>query len=216
MRPASPPIVQDRIERYDTLKRSFLRTGCPDCPLKATRKNLVFDRGNPQADILVIGEAPGEQEEKTGQCFVGRAGKMLDRMLTYAGLDPARDVLIANVLKCRPPDNRTPTQEEAHSCLPTLLEQIRITQPKLMLLMGRTAYGRLYPDKAKTLKMSEEAGQVADATIAEHRTRIAVMYHPAYLLYDPRKRTEAMTHLDNVRQELKRQHLDPKPKPEQL
>lgn len=166
--------------------------------------------------MLVIGEAPGEQEEKTGQCFVGRAGKMLDRMLTYAGLDPSRDVLIANVLKCRPPDNRTPTPEEAESCLPSLIEQIQLVRPKLALLMGRTAYGRLYPDKAKTLKMTEEAGQVRDAELAGEQTRIAVLYHPAYLLYDPRKRTEAQQHLDTVRSELTRLGLSPGPRPERL
>lgn len=194
-----------------------MKRGCHGCPLSQTRTNLVFDRGNPGARILVVGEAPGAQEEKTGLCFVGRAGKMLDRMLAYAGLDPAQDVLIANILKCRPPDNRTPTQEEAESCLPTLLDQIRITQPKLTLLMGRTAYGRLFPQKAKTLKMTEEAGQVTDATLAEHKTRIAVLYHPAYLLYDPRRRTEAMAHLDLVRQELTAQDIGPlQPRPDKL
>lgn len=114
-------------------------TGCRRCPLAEGRQQVVVSRGNPRAALMVIGEGPGAQEDATGSPFVGRAGQLLDRMLASVGLDSNRDAYICNVVKCRPPDNRKPTPQEMAACLPWLLQQVELVQPKLVLLAGATA-----------------------------------------------------------------------------
>jgi len=150
-------------------------SGCTKCALSKTRTQTVFGVGDENADWMLIGEAPGAEEDRLGDPFVGQAGKLLDNMLAAIGLSRQQNVYIANVLKCRPPGNRNPAPEEVAQCTPHLLKQIELIKPKLILAMGRFA--------AQTLLDS-------DASIASLRGRVhryagvplIVTYHPAYLL----------------------------------
>ncbi len=144
---------------YGKFKNNFLKDNCTACGLSAGRTNLVFDRGNPAAKILVIGEAPGAEEDKLGKSFVGRAGKVLDGVMASIGLDTNRDMLIANVVKCRPPDNRPPRAEEAATCFPFLEKQIGLVDPEIIVLLGRTAMKYLMPQKAK-MPMKDIVGKI--------------------------------------------------------
>jgi uracil-DNA glycosylase family 4 len=150
-------------------------TGCTSCSLHKTRTQTVFGVGDEKADWMLIGEAPGAEEDRLGDPFVGQAGKLLDNMLAAIGLSRSRNVYIANVLKCRPPGNRNPEPGEVEQCSPHLRGQIGLIAPKLILAMGRFA--------AQTLLNT-------DASIASLRGRVhayagvplIVTYHPAYLL----------------------------------
>jgi DNA polymerase len=149
--------------------------GCTDCKLRAGCTQTVFGVGDEQADWLLVGEAPGAEEDRLGEPFVGQAGRLLDHMLFSMGLARGDNVYIANVLKCRPPGNRNPEPDEVAKCSPHLLRQVALIQPKLIVAMGRFA--------AQTLLGT-------DATIASLRGRVhryagvplVVTYHPAYLL----------------------------------
>jgi uracil-DNA glycosylase family 4 len=148
---------------------------CTACSLHATRTQTVFGVGDENADWLLVGEAPGAEEDRLGDPFVGQAGKLLDNMLAAIGLSRRKNVYIANVLKCRPPGNRNPEPDEVAKCTPHLRRQIELIEPKLIVAMGRFA--------AQTLLAT-------DATIASLRGRVhsyagvplIVTYHPAYLL----------------------------------
>ena len=188
---------------YAGFKKRFVEANCQKCPLSRSRTNIVFDRGNPAAKILIIGEAPGAEEDKAGLCFVGRAGRLLDKMMASIGVDTGRDTLITNVLKCRPPDNRVPTREEAESCLPFLEKQIELMSPRVIILLGATACRHVFP--AMRAAFSSQVG----ALIPHPRFRIDCMplFHPAYLLYDPRKRKDMWAHLKGLREMLIREKL---------
>ena len=150
-------------------------SGCTACGLHKTRTQTVFGVGDENADWMLIGEAPGAEEDRLGEPFVGQAGKLLDNMLAAIGLERGENVYIANVLKCRPPGNRNPEPEEVARCSPHLARQIELVRPKLIVAMGRFA--------AQTLLAT-------DASIASLRGRVhayagvplIVTYHPAYLL----------------------------------
>ena len=150
---------------------------CMNCPLGATRNQFVFGVGNPDADLMFVGEAPGEREDAEGIPFVGRAGKLLDDILKAIDLD-REDVYIANVLKCRPPENRDPKREEIEECEPYLLKQIELIKPKLLVALGRISATTLLRSKAS---LTEMRGQVFDY----HGTDLVVTYHPAALLRNP-------------------------------
>ena len=158
---------------WQTLKSTV--SGCTDCRLRATCKQTVFGVGDERASWMLVGEAPGADEDRLGEPFVGQAGRLLDNMLAAIGLARGSDVYIANVLKCRPPGNRNPQPDEVAQCSPYLLRQIGLIRPKLIVAMGRFA--------AQTLLNT-------DATIASLRGRVhryagvplVVTYHPAYLL----------------------------------
>ncbi|WP_048405401.1 uracil-DNA glycosylase, partial [Chromobacterium violaceum] len=148
---------------------------CQDCRLCETRTQTVFGRGNPQARWMLIGEAPGENEDRQGLPFVGRAGQLLDNMLSAAGLDREQDVYIANVLKCRPPGNRNPAPDEIAACNGYLLQQIRHIQPTLIVALGRFA--------AQTLLETESSiGRLRGKVHRYQGLPLVVSYHPAYLL----------------------------------
>jgi DNA polymerase len=150
-------------------------SGCVKCGLHTTRTRTVFGVGDENADWMLIGEAPGAEEDRLGDPFVGQAGKLLDNMLAAIGLSRRKNVYIANVLKCRPPGNRNPTPEEVAQCSPHLLQQIELIQPKLILAMGRFA--------AQTLL--ETGASIASLRGRVHRyagVPLIVTYHPAYLL----------------------------------
>ena len=121
----------------DDLKEKL--QNCKGCPLCSTRTNVVFSDGNPNADIMLIGEAPGADEDRLGVPFVGRAGKLLDEFFKKAGIDRQKDVYICNTLKCRPPNNRKPESSEKKACAPYLKQQIDAVNPKIIILCGATA-----------------------------------------------------------------------------
>ncbi len=147
---------------------------CQNCPLGKTRTNLVFGTGNPHATLLFVGEAPGESEDLSGIPFVGRAGKMLDRYLEYVGI-PREDVYIANILKCRPPNNRDPQESEQDQCMAYLREQVRIIRPKMIVCLGRIAAMRLIkPD----YRITREHG----TWVHKGAFEMTAVYHPSLLL----------------------------------
>lgn len=151
--------------------------GCFACGLGETRTTSVFARGNPMSELMVVGEAPGEEEDRTGQPFVGRAGKLLDVLLQAVGF-PRDSVYICNVLKCRPPNNRNPLPDEVAACSGFLRAQIETIQPKVLLAVGKFA--------AQTLAQSDDAiGRLRGQIHEYHGIPLVVTYHPAYLLRSP-------------------------------
>jgi DNA polymerase len=152
-------------------------SGCTRCPLHQSRTQTVFGVGNPDADWMIIGEAPGAEEDRRGEPFVGRAGKLLDEMLRAVG--HGRDtVFIANILKCRPPDNRDPKPEESSECRGYLEQQIALIQPKIILAVGRIAAQLL-------LDTDTPVGRLRGTKHFLGDTPLVVTYHPAYLLRSP-------------------------------
>lgn len=159
-------------------------SSCNACPLGSTKTNCVFGTGNENAELMFVGEAPGEQEDKTGTPFVGRAGQLLDRYL-YAVDIPRESVYIANILKCRPPKNRDPKPEEEDACIGFLREQVRLIRPKIIVCLGRIAAMRLIkPD----YKITKEHGQ----WVERGNFLMTAVYHPAALLRDPSRREEML------------------------
>ncbi len=153
---------------------------CRRCELCQGRTNAVISRGNPTADIAIIGEAPGQHEDEQGLPFVGRSGQLLDKILESVRLDRDRDVYICNIIKCRPPSNRTPVAPEVEACKPYLLEQLRLVDPKIVLFTGATALKGVTGEKRGITKIR---GQWLDW---EGRLAMAI-FHPAYLLRNPSK-----------------------------
>ena len=201
--PAAAPVLElpagdDAEARWQALRAEVL--GCTRCPLHRTRTQGVFGVGPKRADWLVIGEAPGAEEDRRGEPFVGAAGQLLDAMLRAIGLDRATNVYIANVLKSRPPGNRDPKPEEVAACLPFLVRQIALLKPKIMLAVGRIAAQNLL---ATDVPLGRLRGQVH--RFGELNTPLVVTYHPAYLLRTPadkRKAWEDLKFARNLYQEL--------------
>jgi uracil-DNA glycosylase len=181
------------VKAYADFKNELAGSACTRCALHAARARIVVDRGNPKAKALFIGEAPGANEDREGRAFVGRAGKLLDSMLAQEGFSTEEDALIANVVKCRPPENRRPKPEEAEACLPFLRKQIELVRPKWLVLLGATALSHLLPSK-KGLAMSSEAGRFFEDP-GYPGAKLFVLFHPAYILRDPRKRPIMEGHL---------------------
>ena len=148
---------------------------CERCGLAAGRTHVVVGRGNPQADLVIIGEGPGQMEDETGVPFVGKSGQLLEKILQSVRFDLDRDVYICNVVRCRPPENRTPTREEIAACRPYLLEQLRLVDPKIILLTGATAVKAITGNKQGITKIR---GQWMDW---DERLCMPI-FHPAYLL----------------------------------
>jgi DNA polymerase len=192
----SAPLSADEETHWESLKAEVL--GCRKCTLHATRTQGVFGVGNRRADWLVIGEAPGAEEDRRGEPFVGRAGQLLNAMLKAIGLD-REQVFIANVLKSRPPNNRDPKPEEVAACLPYLMRQIALLQPRLMLAVGRIAAQNLL---ATDMALGRLRGQVH--TFGELNTPLIVTYHPAYLLRSPADKRKAWEDLKFARSTFQR------------
>lgn len=158
-------------------------SACTRCSLHQSRTQTVFGVGNPDADWMVIGEAPGAEEDRRGEPFVGRAGKLLDEMLLAVG--QGRDsVFIANILKCRPPNNRDPKPEESAECRVYLERQIELVQPKIILAVGRIAAQLL-------LQTDTPVGRLRGSKHFLNETPLVVTYHPAYLLRSPSQKRKA-------------------------
>ena len=183
--PAATGLMQrpDGIDHMDWAQLEAAVSGCRACTLCESRKNTVFGAGQapaspglaPQVDWMIVGEAPGENEDLRGEPFVGQAGKLLDNMLRAIGLDRHHNVYIANVLKCRPPANRNPEPHEVAQCAPYLQRQIELLQPKVILAMGRFAIQSL-------LQTTEPVGKLRGRAHQYHGVPVIATYHPAYLL----------------------------------
>jgi DNA polymerase len=168
---------------------------CTRCRLsKQGRKQIVFGVGNPRAELMFIGEAPGADEDEKGEPFVGRAGQLLTNMIKAMGLS-REEVYIANIIKCRPPGNRTPERDECETCSPFLMRQIQAVAPKAIVALGAVAAKTLLAINAP---MSELRGRWYDF----RGTKLAVTYHPAFLLRDPRQKKETWKDLQMVMKEL--------------
>ncbi len=155
---------------------------CYRCELGKNRTHAVIGRGNLQAPIMIIGEAPGQNEDEQGLPFVGRSGQLLDKILESVGLTTDREIYISNAIRCRPPENRTPTAPEIEACKPYLLEQIRLINPKIILLTGATAVKSILGDKRGITKIR---GQWM-----EWQGKLCMpIFHPAYLLRNPSRET---------------------------
>jgi uracil-DNA glycosylase family 4 len=168
---------------------------CTRCPLhKQGRKQIVFGVGNPNADLMFIGEAPGADEDTQGEPFVGRSGQLLTNMIKAMGLS-REQVYIANIIKCRPPGNRAPERDECATCSPFLMRQIEAIKPKAIVALGAVAAKTLLTISAP---MTELRGRWFDF----RGTKLAVTYHPAFLLRDPRQKKEAWKDLQMVMKEM--------------
>lgn len=167
---------------------------CQGCPLGKTRTNLVFGVGNREADLMFVGEAPGQAEDEQGIPFVGAAGKLLDRYLFAVGI-PRESVYIANILKCRPPMNRDPLPEEEDACIGYLREQVRLIQPKIIVCLGRISAMRLIkPD----YRITREHGQF----IRKGDFLMTAVYHPAALLRDGSKKEDMLLDFERIKEQL--------------
>ena len=181
-------------EAWSALREECL--SCQRCGLAETRKNVVFGDGNPEAELLFIGEGPGANEDAQGLPFVGRGGKLLDDMLEMIDLDRTK-VFITNIVKCRPPQNRDPLNVEQEACIEYLRRQTAMIQPKIIVCLGRIAAMQIIkPD----FKITKEHGQWFDKA----GIRMTAIYHPAALLRDPSRRPETFDDLKNIQAEIRR------------
>ncbi len=179
------------MEPWDKLRQEVVV--CTQCNLCQTRTQTVFGVGNQQADLLIIGEAPGANEDRLGEPFVGRAGQLLDAMLEAIDLS-RKEVYICNILKCRPPNNRDPSSEEVAKCTPFLERQIALVQPKLILAVGRIAAHYLLGVDTSLSRLRGQRLQFGN-----HPATLLVTYHPAYLLRNPRDKAKAYQDFQMVR-----------------
>lgn len=181
---------------WESLRQTCL--GCQKCVLHQTRTNVVFGVGRQDADILFIGEGPGEQEDLKGEPFVGPAGQLLDSMLSIIDLDRT-NTYIANIVKCRPPMNRDPKPEEQEACIGYLRQQFALIQPPIVVCLGRIAATRIIdPD----FRITREHGQ----WWCRNGIWMTATYHPSALLRDPSKRPEAFEDLLGIREKIKEVH----------
>lgn len=192
------PMVQDKAAALKAIREDI--GDCTRCRLHKGRKNIVFGVGNVNADIMFVGEGPGADEDEQGEPFVGRAGQLLNNMITAMGIR-RQDVYIANIVKCRPPGNRTPERDECDTCSPFLMRQITVIQPKVIVALGAVAAKNLL---AVNDSMANLRGRWYDFKGA----RLLVTYHPAFLLRDPRQKKEAWKDL-----QMAMKYLGLKPKP---
>ena len=169
------------MSEFEKLKTEVL--SCSKCQLSRTRKNVVFGEGNPDAEIFLIGEGPGHEEDLTGRAFVGRSGQLLDKILAACGFNRKDHVFIGNIIKCRPPGNRVPLPEERSSCLPYLLKQIEIIHPKIIILLGATALNGLVDPKLRITK-------VRGSWIKWNDLWAMPTFHPSALLRNPNLKRE--------------------------
>ncbi len=180
------------MEKLKDLKASCER--CQGCELWRTRTNCVFGVGNENADVMFVGEAPGEQEDLNGVPFVGRAGQLFDKYL-YAIDLKREDVYIANILKCRPPKNRDPLPAEEEACIGFLREQVKLIQPKIIVCLGRIAAMKLIkPD----FKITKEHG----VYFQKGPYLMTAVYHPALLLRDPHKKEDMLVDMKSIKQKI--------------
>lgn len=183
---------------WDALEKQCLK--CYKCGLCHTRSNVVFGVGRKDADIVFVGEGPGEQEDRMGEPFVGAAGHLLDDMMSIIDLN-RQNSYICNIVKCRPPMNRDPSDEEQDACFDYLTNQLRLIQPKIIVCLGRVAAKRLiYPE----YKISREHG----TWFCRDGVWLTSLFHPSALLRDPSKRPDTFDDLLSIRKKLREVHAD--------
>ena len=187
---------------WETLQQQCMH--CRACGLCESRTNVVFGVGDPNAEVLFVGEAPGEREDALGEPFVGKAGQLLDDMLAMIGLSRDR-IYITNSIKCRPPQNRDPLNTEKEACAPYLQKQLQLMDPKIIVCLGRiSAMEMIKPD----FKITQEHGQFFE----KNGRLMTALYHPAALLRDPEKKPDTFVDLKrlqaNIRQVCVRTKLD--------
>jgi uracil-DNA glycosylase len=180
---------------------------CTRCVLhKQGRKQIVFGVGNPKADLMFVGEGPGADEDEKGEPFVGRAGQLLNNMIKAMGIE-REEVYIANIVKCRPPGNRTPERDECETCSPFLMRQIATVKPKVIVALGAVAAKTLLAMNASMMQLRGRFYDFRPTGVRNndpgwHGCKLAVTYHPAFLLRDPRQKGEAWKDLQMVMKEL--------------
>ena len=181
-------------DNWESLTRECM--DCRECALSQTRRHVVFGVGTPQAEILLVGEGPGAHEDQQGIPFVGKAGMLLDDMLAIIGLDRTK-VYIANIVKCRPPNNRDPMNVEQDACIGYLRRQMALIRPKILVCLGRIAAMRLIDPK---FRITKDHGVWFDVD----GMRMTALYHPSALLRDPGKRPETFDDLKSLQREIGR------------
>jgi uracil-DNA glycosylase family 4 len=202
--------VSDPVDRASALRAHADETAtCTRCVLAGGRTQVVFGAGNPDADLMFVGEAPGFHEDQQGIPFVGQAGKLLEKLLAGIGLERS-DVYIANVLKCRPPGNRDPMPEEIAACEPHLFRQIELIEPRLVATLGNFATKLL---SGKPLGITRVHGQPQEVALGASRVLLYPLYHPAAALYTPSMLKVLEEDFARIPALLER--IDPAPAPEQ-
>ena len=194
---APKPAIVDKPKTLRAIREDI--GDCTRCRLSKGRTHIVFGVGNPDADIMFVGEGPGADEDAQGEPFVGRAGQLLNNMIAAMGIR-REDVYIANVVKCRPPGNRTPEKDECDTCSPFLMRQIATIRPKVIVALGAVAAKNL-------LAMNDSMANLRGRWYDFRDSKLIVTYHPAFLLRDPRQKKEAWKDLQMVMK-----HLGLKPK----
>jgi uracil-DNA glycosylase family 4 len=186
-------ISEDKVESLNKLKSSVLNL--KNCDLKKRAKNIVFSDGNPNSKIMLVGEAPGANEDEEGLPFVGRAGALLDKMLASIELD-RKKVYISNIINYRPPDNRRPTSEEIKRYLPFITKHIEIINPKILVLLGSTAMNALIGNEIVISKMR---GKWIEKKFGNCKTSVIITFHPAFLMRQPAQKKMAWIDLKMIR-----------------
>ena len=179
---------------WEALERTC--KSCQKCALADTRHNVVFGVGPRDAEVMCIGEGPGENEDLQGEPFVGRAGKLLDDMLELIDLDRTKNVYIANIVKCRPPQNRDPLNTEQDACIGYLRNQVALIRPKIIVCLGRVAAVRLIRED---FKITREHGQ----WLTKAGVQMTALYHPAAILRDPSKRPDTFQDLKSLQAKIR-------------
>jgi uracil-DNA glycosylase family 4 len=187
--PSAPALVPGSMPGLPSLQK-FLE-GCQRCKLGKTRTHIVFGQGNPRAELMFVGEAPGRDEDEQGLAFVGRAGQLLTRIIEAIG-KKRDDVFIANVLKCRPPNNRNPEPDEVAACRPFLDEQVRLIAPKVIVTLGTFAAQAM-------LETDESIGRLRGRWRTARGVRIMPTFHPAFLLRSPERKKDVWEDMKLVR-----------------
>ena len=186
-------ISADKIDNLERLKKSI--QSIKNCSLKENAKNLVFSDGNPKSKIMLIGEAPGANEDEEALPFVGRAGALLDKMLSAINLD-RKKVYISNIVNYRPPDNRRPTDEEVKRYLPFITKHIEIINPKIIVLLGSTAMNALI---GKEVVISKMRGKWIEKKFGNCKASVIITFHPAFLMRQPAQKKMAWIDLKMIR-----------------
>ena len=186
-------ISSDKAESLEKLKKTI--SNIKNCELKKNATNIVFSDGNPKSKIMLIGEAPGSNEDLEGLPFVGRAGALLDKMLASINLD-RKNVYISNIINYRPPENRSPTDEETDRYLPFVKKHIEIINPKILILLGSTAMNALI---GNDVVISKVRGQWVEKEFGLCKTSVIVTFHPAFLMRQPTQKKLAWIDLKMIR-----------------